>query len=71
MRLACWHLLHALSGLSGDIDQVDHFKLGLADVQMFVETGSLAPLCHDCQVRLRRTPHEQQDVHMPSFPVQT
>lgn len=63
-----WDSLHALSSLTGDVDQLDHFKLGLNDVQVVVQTGAFAPLGHNGQLRLGGVAHEQQDVHMTRFP---
>lgn len=60
--------LHALSGLPGDVNQLDHLKLGLDDVQVVVQTGAFTPLGHDGQLRLGGVAHEQQDVHMTRFP---
>lgn len=60
--------LHALSGLPGDVDQLDHLKLGLDDVQVVVQTGAFTPLGYDSQLRLGGVTHEQQDVHMARFP---
>lgn len=60
--------LHALSGLPGDVDQLDHLELGLDDVQVVVQTGAFAPLGHDGQLRLGGVAHEKQDVHMTRFP---
>ena len=60
--------LHALSGLPGDVNQLDHLKLGLDDVQVVVQTGAFAPLGDDGQLRLGGVAHEQQDVHMTRFP---
>lgn len=62
------HSLHALSRLSGDVDQLDHLKLGLDDVQVVVEAGALAPLGDDGQLRLGGVAHEEQDVHVTGFP---
>lgn len=36
-------------------------------MQVFVEAAALTPLGHNRQVVLGHVPHEQQDVHMPSF----
>lgn len=62
------HSLHALGGLPGDVDELDHLKLGLDDVQVVVEAGALAPLRDDGQLGLGGVAHEQQDVDMPCFP---
>lgn len=63
------HSLHALSCLSGYVDQLDHLKLGFDDVQVVVEAGAFTPLGDDGQLRLGGVAHEEQDVHMPGFPV--
>lgn len=60
--------LHALSCLPGDVNQFDHLKLGLDDVQVVVETWAFAPLGHDGQLRLGGVTHEQQDVNVTRFP---
>lgn len=61
--------LHALGSLPGDVDELDHFKLGLNDVQVVVQTGTFTPLGHNGQLGLGGVAHEQQDVHMTRFPV--
>ena len=61
-------VVHALRRLPRNIYQHQHVELGLRDVDVLVEAGALAPLRDDRQVRLRRTAHEQQDVHMSRFP---
>lgn len=60
--------LHALSRLPGNVDQLDHLKLGLDDVQVVVQTRAFTPLGHDGQLRLGGVAHEQQDIHMTCFP---
>lgn len=60
--------LHALGGLPGDVNEFDHFKLGLDDVQVVVQTGAFTPLGHDGQLRLGGVAHEQKYVHMTRFP---
>lgn len=60
--------LHALSGLSGYVDQFDHLELGLDDVQVVVQTGAFTPLGHDGQLGLGGVAHEEQDVHVTRFP---
>lgn len=61
--------LHALSRLSGYVDQLDHLKLGFDDVQVVVEAGAFTPLGDDGQLRLGGVAHEEQDVHVTGFPV--
>lgn len=61
-------LLHALSCLPGDVNELDHLEVCLQDVNVFVEAAALAPLGHDGQVVLRHVAHEQQDVDMSCFP---
>lgn len=63
------HSLHALSCLSGNVDQLDHLKLGFDDVQVVVEAGAFTPLGDDGQLRLGGVAHEKQDVHVTGFPV--
>lgn len=60
--------LHALSRLTGDVDQLDHLKLGFDDVKVVVQAGAFTPLGHDGQLRLGGVAHEQQDVHVTRFP---
>ena len=60
--------LHALCGLPGDVDELDHLELGLDDVQVVVEAGALAPLSDDGQLGFSSVAHEQQDVHVTRFP---
>lgn len=60
--------LHALSRLSGYVDQFDHLELGLDDVQVVVQTGAFTPLGHDGQLGLGGVAHEEQDVHVTRFP---
>lgn len=62
------HSLHALRGLAGDVDQLEHLELGLLHVQMFVEAAALTPLCDNGQVVLGHVAHEEQDVHVPGLP---
>lgn len=61
--------LHALSRLPGNVDQLDHLKLGLNNVQVVVQTWAFTPLGHNGQLRLGGVAHEQQDIHMTRFPV--
>lgn len=61
-------LLHALSCLPGDVNELDHLEVCLQDVNVFVEAAALAPLGHNGQVVLRHVAHEQQDVDMTCFP---
>lgn len=61
-------LLHALSRLPGDIDELDDLEVGLQDVDVLVEAAALAPLGHDGQVVLSHVAHKQQDVDMSRFP---
>lgn len=70
IRSRCWrsYSLHALSGLPGNVDQLDHLKLGLDDVQVVVQTGAFTPLGHNGQLGLRGVAHEEQDVHVARFP---
>ena len=63
------HSLHALRGLPGDVDELDHLKLGLDDVQVVVEAGAFTPLGHNGQLRLGGVAHEQQEVDVTRFPV--
>lgn len=51
--------LHALSCLPGNVNQLDHLKLSLNDVQVVVQTRAFTPLCNDGQLRLRGVTHEQ------------
>ena len=67
-RSICQDLLHALSRLPGDVDELDYLEVGLQDVKVFVETAALTPLGHYGQVVLRHVAHEQQDVDMSCFP---
>jgi len=60
--------IHALSGLPGDVNQLDHLELGLDDVQVVVQAGAFAPLGHDGQLRFGGVAHEEQDVHVARFP---
>lgn len=60
--------LHALRGLAGDVDQLEHLELGLLHVQVFVEAAALTPLCDNGQVVLGHVAHEEQDVHVPGLP---
>lgn len=60
-------VVHSLSRLPGNVNQLEHLELGLLDMQVFVEAAALTPLGHNRQVVLGHVPHEQQDVHMPSF----
>lgn len=61
-------LLHALSRLPGDIDELDDLEVGLQDVDVLVEAAALTPLGHDGQIILRHVAHKQQDVNMSRFP---
>lgn len=61
-------VIHALSRLSGYVDQFDHLELGLDDVQVVVQTGAFTPLGHDGQLGLGGVAHEEQDVHVTRFP---
>lgn len=63
-----YYSLHALGRLPGDVDELDHLKLGLDDVQVVVEARTLAPLGYNGQLRLGGVAHEQQDVHVACFP---
>ena len=63
------YLLHALSSLLGDEDELVHAELRLLHVQMFVETVAIAPLGHDLEVGLRQAAHEQQYITVSRFPV--
>ena len=45
-----------------------HLEARLLDVQVLVETGALAPLRDERQLRLGRAAHEQQDVDVPRLP---
>lgn len=51
--------LHALSRLPGNVNQFDHLKLSLNDVQVVVQTRAFTPLCNDGQLRLGGVAHEQ------------
>lgn len=61
-------VLHALSRLSGDIDELYYLEVGLQDVNVLVEAATLAPLGHDGQIILRHVAHKQQDVDVSCFP---
>lgn len=61
------YLLHALSSLTGNVDQLDHLKFGFNDVQMVVQTGAFTPLGHNGQLGFGCVTHEQQDIHMTRF----
>ncbi len=63
-----YHSLHALSRLTGNVNQLDHLKLGLDDVQVVVETRAFTPLCNNSQLGFGGVAHEEQDVHMAGFP---
>lgn len=63
----CMQIVHSLSCLPGDVNQLEHLELGLLDVQVFIEAAALTPLGHNRQVVLRHVPHEEQDVHVPCF----
>lgn len=62
------HSLHALSSLSGNVNQLDHLELGLDDVQVVIQAGTFTPLGHNGQLRLGGVAHEEQDVYMTRFP---
>lgn len=61
--------LHALGRLAGNVNQLDHLKLGLDDVQVMVETRAFTPLCNYSQLGFGGVAHEEQDIHMAGFPV--
>lgn len=63
--------LHALSRLPGDVDQFDHLKLGLDDVQVVIETRTFTPLRNNSQLGFGGVAHEEQNVHMTGFPAKT
>lgn len=63
------HSLHALSRLSGNVDQLKHLEVGLLHVQMFVEAASFTPLRHNGHVCLGHISHKQNDIDMPGLPV--
>lgn len=65
---SCGYSLHALSSLSGNVDQLDHLKLGFDNVQVVVQTGAFTPLSYDGQLWLGGVAHEEQDVHVTCFP---
>lgn len=50
--------LHALSGLSGDIDQLEQLQFGVLDVQVFIKAASFTPLSHDGQVIFGHVAHK-------------
>ena len=62
-------LLHALSSLTGDVDELKHMEVGLMNMGVVVEDASIAPLGHDGQVVFGHVAHEQQDVDVPGLPV--
>lgn len=68
-KLSLKHSLHALSRLSGDVDQLKHLEVGLLHVQMFVEAASFTPLRHNGHVCLGHVSHKQNDIDMPGLPV--
>lgn len=62
------NLLHALCCLTGNVDQLDHLKLGLDDVKVMIKTGTFTPLRDNSQLRFSGVAHEEQDVDMSGFP---
>lgn len=60
-------VVHALRGLSRDVDEVEQWEGSLEHVQVLVERRALAPLRHYRQRRLRHAPHEEKDVAVPGF----
>ena len=63
-------LLHSLGGLFCDVDYVAHAEFGsrFVDVQMLIETRTLAPLSDNRKIGLSDPTHEQQHVHVTSLP---
>lgn len=64
-----WNSLHALSGLSGDIYQLKHLEVGFLHVEVFVETAAFTPLRYNRKIVFCHVAHEQKDVDMSGFPV--
>lgn len=62
-------LLHALGSLSSDVYHLLHIKMPFVNVNVFVETGTLAPLSYDRKTWLRDTASKEQDVCMTRFPI--
>lgn len=60
--------LHALGGLPGHVDELDHVEACVRHMQVVVEAGALAPLCDDGKARPGHEAHEQQDVDMTRLP---
>lgn len=60
--------LHALRGLSGNVDENRHLELLLQHVQMLVQARAFAPLRDDRQPRPGYASHEQQNVAVSGFP---
>lgn len=50
--------LHALSGLPGDVNQLEQLQFGVLDMQVFIEAASFTPLCHNGQVIFGHVAHK-------------
>ena len=60
-------VVHALRGLAGHVDEVQHGQRRLQHVQVLVQGRALAPLRHYRQRGFGHAAHEQQDVTVSSL----